>query len=200
MDLWTPYLDGAKSHLKSMMVVFDKLHVFNYLSEAIDDVRRHEQASCSDEEGKLTKGSRWLWLKAKGKFRRSQKRALEEVIAVNKRLQRADLLKEDFEAFYERESKEAATSFLKKWARRCTQEGLQPFITMARRLNRCSEGVLSYFEHRITNGVVEGINNKIKVFKRRSYGFHDEEYYFLKILNACGATPSPKSINHPKNS
>ena len=121
-------------------------------------------------------------------------------MAVNKRLQRAYLLKEDFEAFYECEDKEEATSFLKQWTKRCTQGRLEPFIKLAKRLNRWSEGILTYFDHRITNGVAEGINNKIKVLKRRSYGFHDEEYFFLKILNACGALPSLDTVNHPQNS
>jgi transposase len=200
MDLWTPYLNSAKRHLKNAAVVFDKFHVYKYLSEAIEEVRRHEQAICSDEEGKLIKGTRWLWLKAKGNLKRNQKHTLDEIMAVNKRLQRAYLLKEDFEAFYQCEDKEEATSFLKQWTKRCTQGRLEPFIKLAKRLNRWSEGILTYFDHRITNGVAEGINNKIKVLKRRSYGFHDEEYFFLKILNACGALPSLDTVNHPQNS
>jgi len=55
-------------------------------------------------------------------------------------------------------------------------------------------GILAYFAHRITNAISEGINNKIKVIKRRSYGFHDMDYFFLKILNATGALPSLASL------
>jgi len=200
MDLWSAYLNSARRHLKKAVVVFDKFHVYKYLSEAIEAVRRHEQAICSEEEGKLIKGSRWLWLKAKGKLKRKHRHTLEEIMAVNKRLQRAYLLKEDFEAFYECDDSDEAGSFLKQWVGRCKRSNLDAFIKLANRLTRWSHGILAYFDHRITNGVAEGINNKIKVLKRRSYGFHDEQYFFLKILNACGGLPSLESVNYPQHS
>ena len=120
-------------------------------------------------------------------------------MAINKPLAKAYLLKEDFEAFYACEGREDAKKFLTQWMMRCRESRLDPFIKLAKRIKRWSAGILSYFDHRITNGVAEGINNKIKVLKRRSYGFRDEEYFFLKIINACGALPSLESIIHPQN-
>ncbi len=66
---------------------------------------------------------------------------------------------------------------------------MRPFVKLAKHLNRWQEGILRFFDLRISNGVSEGINNKIKVIKRRSYGFHDMDYFFLKILNATGMFP-----------
>jgi transposase len=197
MDLWQPYLNSVRRHCRNADVVFDKFHLYKYLSDAIEEVRRHEQAVCSDEEGKLIKGSRWLWLKAPKKLKRNQRHTLQQIMAVNRRLQKAYLLKEDFEGFYQCESREDAQDFLKQWTKRCRESRLEPFIKLAKRLKRWGAGILAYFEHRITNGIAEGINNKIKVIKRRSYGFHDEEYFFLKILNATGALPSLEHLGHP---
>jgi transposase len=56
--------------------------------------------------------------------------------------------------------------------------------------------MLAYFECRITNAISEGINNKIKVLKRRSYGFNDFQYFLLKIMDATGALPQQFSIPH----
>ena len=67
---------------------------------------------------------------------------------------------------------------------------LKPFIKLAKRLNYWKDGILEYFKHRITNGISEGINNKIKVIKRRSYGFQDIDYFLLKILRATGFIPT----------
>jgi len=57
---------------------------------------------------------------------------------------------------------------------------------------------MAYFTHRITNAVSEGINNKIKVLKRRAYGFHDLRYFMLKILEATGALPPLDSVSRPQ--
>jgi len=100
-------------------------------------------------------------------------------MAINRNLQKAYLLKEDFSDFYTYSSREQAESFIRGWLQHCQKSRLHAFIKLARRIRRWLEGVLAYFEHRITNGVSEGINNKIKVLKRRSYGFHDDQFIQL---------------------
>lgn len=197
MDLWQPFLNSVRRHCKNAAIVFDKFHVYKYLSDAIEEVRRHQQGVCSDEQGKLIKGTRWLWLKSRGNLRRKDKQTLDEIMAINQYLQKAYLLKEDFTDFYACLDRDDANKFLKGWLRRCQQSGLQPFIKLAKRIKRWAFGILAFFEYHITNGVSEGINNKIKVLKRRSYGFHDDQYFFLKILNATGALPTLQSLTHP---
>jgi transposase len=198
MDLWQPFLNSVRRHCKNAVVVFDKFHVFKYLSDAIEEVRRHEQDICPDEQGKLIKGTRWLWLRSSDHLRRKEKQTLDEIMAINRNLQKAYLLKEDFADFYTCSSRTEAESFIQGWLRRCKQSGMQGFIKLAQRIRRWLHGILAYFEHRITNGVSEGINNKIKVLKRRSYGFHDDQYFFLKILNITGALPPLEALGHPR--
>ncbi len=65
MDRWAPYRNSVRRHLHNADVVFDTFHVSAYLSEAIEAVRRHEQQMADEKTGKLIKGTRWLWLKAK---------------------------------------------------------------------------------------------------------------------------------------
>jgi len=197
MDLWAPYLNSVRRYLRKATVVFDKFHVYSYLSEAIEAVRRHEQQIADEKTGKLIKGTRWLWLKAKGRLKRKEKYTLAEIMKINRRLQRAYVLKEDFDAFYASENAEEAAQFLKQWTRRCKQSGLEPFIALAKRLIRWADGILSFFTHRITNGISEGINNLIKVLKRRAYGFTDFPYFTLKILDATGTLPPLEFLNYP---
>lgn len=192
-----PEDNRVKRYLKHATMVFDKFHVFAYLSEAIEQVRRDEQHRALKEEGyELLKGSRWLWLKDRTRLKRKEHETLEAIMAVNKNLQKAYLLKEDFPAFYACQSREEAEHFLTQWTWRCKQSGLQPFRDLARRLQRWKDGILAYFTHRITNAVSEGINNKIKVLKRRSYGFHDFHYFLLKIMNTTGTLPPLSPITH----
>ena len=117
-------------------------------------------------------------------------------MAANKNLHTAYLLKEDFAEFYACQNREEAQAFLKQWTARCTRSRLQPFVDLARRLRRWADGILAYFSHHITNAVSEGINNKVKVLKRRSYGFHDFNYFLLKIMAATDALPPLSSIPH----
>jgi transposase len=198
MDLWSAYLNSVRRYLKKAVVVFDKFHVYHYLSDAIETVRRTEQQLADEKTGQLIKGTRWLWLKARHSLKRREKYTLAEIMQVNRRLHRAYVLKEDFEGFYDCDTEQDAALFLKNWTRRCRQSNLAPFIALAKRLNRWAHGILSYFTHRITNGVSEGINNLIKVIKRRSYGFHDFDYFRLKILDATGALPPLDVLNHPQ--
>jgi len=196
-DLWSAYRNSVRRYLKHAQIVFDKFHVFSYLSAAIDQVRRDEQNRALKEEGlQLIKGSRWLWLKNRSRLRRKQRQSLDEIMAMNRNLHKAYLLKEDFAEFYACQNHDEAEAFLRQWTRRCKQSNLLPFQDLARRLTRWKEGILAYFKHRITNAVSEGINNKIKVLKRRSYGFHDFQYFVLKIMDATGALPSLTPIPH----
>lgn len=198
MDLWAPYLNSVRRHLKNAAVVFNKFHVYTYLSEAIEAVRRHEQQIADEKTGQLIKGTRWLWLKAKGHLKRKDQYTLAEIMKVNRRLQRAYVLKEDFDAFYASGDAEEAAKFLKAWTRRCKQSHLDPFVALAKRLNRWADGILAFFTHRITNGISEGINNLIKVLKRRAYGFVNFRYFTLKILDATGALPPLATLGHPQ--
>ena len=187
MDLWSAFLNSVRIHCKRAVVVFDKFHVYSYLSTAIDEVRRLEQNKANQAGKEVIKGSRWLWLKRQ--LKRKEQQTLQQIMTLNANLQKAHLLKEDFEQFYACESREAAEPFLSEWTQRCEESKLAPFKKLAKRLRRWSEGILAYFQYRITNAVSEGINNKIKVLKRRSYGFRDQQYFFLKILNITGAFP-----------
>ena len=193
MDLWVPYLTCTRRHCPKAVVVFDKFHVYTYLSFAIDHVRRNEHNTAEAEGKALIKGSKWLWLKKD--LKRSERKTLKEIMEDNAALQKAYLLKEDFEQFYLHTDVNAARVFLEDWSQRCRESGLQPFIHLAKRFKRWGHGILAYFQHRITNAVSEGINNKIKVLKRRSYGFHDIKYFFLKILNITNALPSLDSLS-----
>ncbi|MCP3967210.1 MAG: ISL3 family transposase [Lentisphaerae bacterium] len=191
-DLWAPYHKSIRIHLKNAMLVFDKFHIFKYLSDAIDQVRRHEQHKAEDEGKTILKGCRWIMLKKDLSCK--QKRKLKEVMAANNNIAKAMLLKDSFSAFYEAETEEEAAVVLDEWTEQCKESELKPFKKLAKRLMRWENGILSYFSCRITNGMSEGINNKIKVIKRRSYGFRDMNYFFLKILQATGFIPGMREV------
>jgi len=83
MDLGTPFLNSVRRPCPKAVVVFDKFHVFKYLLDAVEEVRRCEQAALPEKEGKFIKGKRWLWLKPGDKFKRKQKQTLDEIMKQN---------------------------------------------------------------------------------------------------------------------
>jgi transposase len=194
MDLWSAYLNSVRRHCKKAVVVFDKFHVYGYLSKAVEEVRRAEQSKAEEEGKTLIKGARWLLLRKT--LGRKQRHTLSEILALNENLQKAHLLKGEFEGFYGSGTREQAEAFLADWTARCEESGLAPFRKLAKRFRRWKEGIMAFFAHPITNAFAEGINNTIKVIKRRSYGFHDLGYFFLKILSVTGALPSLENLTH----
>ena len=195
-DLWSAFHNSVKIHLKHAELVFDKFHVFKYLSDAIETTRRDEQAKLDKEENKILKGCRWLILK-RNLTKYKDKRRLKELMNLNENIMKAVLLKEEFYNFYEATNASEAYLILEQWTEHCKESELIPFIKLAKRINRWSKGIIKFFDIGISNGISEGINNKIKVIKRRSYGFHDMDYFFLKILNATGMFPKMYNIIYP---
>ena len=186
-DLWAPFHNSVRLHLKNAVLVFDKFHIFKYLSDAIDGVRRTEQNKAEAQGRDFIKGVRWILLKKD--LDRKQSTTLKQVMELNEPIAKAMILKDDFDRFYQSETQEEAIEVLTDWCEKCRESGLPHFKKLAKRLNRWKDGIVSFFKYRITNAVSEGINNKIKVIKRRSYGFHDMDYFFNKILQATGRIP-----------
>jgi transposase len=79
---------------------------------------------------------------------------------------------------------------LKDTIRRFRCSHLAPFKKTGLSLKSWRDGILNYFSHPVSNAAAEGLNNKIKVIKRRSYGFRDFEYFRLKVLQCAGSLPS----------
>ena len=191
-DLWTPFHNSVKKYLKQATLVFDKFHVYKYLSDATEQIHRDKQNKLTDKNKKILKGFRWILLKTKLKTKDRKK--FEELMKINENISKAMILKEEFQRFYEADDQEKAEKILLDWIDECNEGILKPFIKLAKRLNRWKDGLLGYFKQKISNGISEGINNKIKVIKRKSYGFRDMDYFFLKILRATGFLPHMSKI------
>ena len=177
------YASSVRMHLPNVAIVFDRFHVTKLLNSTIDKIRRAEYAKCQDKGLNVLKGQRFLLLRNFVDLDDSQKSSLKHLLEVNQALSIAHTMKEQFRLFWVCDSKHSATRFLCWWIVQAMESGVGLLAQTARTLLHYSEGLLSYFEHRIDNGKAEGINNKIKVLKRQAYGFHDQEYFKLRLYN-----------------
>ena len=132
----------------------------------------------------ILKGTRWLLLKNPENLDplRNEKQRLQDALALNTPLTIAYYHKEDLRQIWQQTSKANARKVLEDWIRRADASGVSMLQKFARTLAEHRDGILAYYDYRISTGPLEGINNKIKTMKRQAYGFRDHEFFKLKIL------------------
>lgn len=194
-DMWQPYIGMIKEHWPEATLVFDRFHIMQQLLRAVDEVRRDEARELKKTNPELLKRTRYLWLKNPERLTDKQRARLGYLEKLNLRSNRAYLLKESFREFFEYKHKGWAKRFLKKWFWWATHSRLKPMRDFAWTLQRHEEDILNYFQVRIDNGAVEGMNNKAKVVSHRSYGFRTAETYITALYHCLGKLPEPELVH-----
>jgi transposase len=194
-DMWQPYIDMIKEHLPNAVLVFDRFHISQHLMRAVDEVRREEAAELKKTNPELLKRTRYLWLKNAENLTDQQRARLGYLEKLNLKCNRAYLLKESFREFWEYASKGWAKRFLDKWFWWATHSRLKPLRNFAWMLRRHEDDILSYFDVRIDNGTVEGLNNKAKVVSHRCYGFRTAKTYITALYHCLGKLPEPEMVH-----
>jgi len=113
---------------------------------------------------------------------RNERQRLNEALKLNRPLATAYYLKEELRQFWSHYDSDSAETFLNDWIARARITGIKMLMTFAKTLSSHREGLLAYYDHRISSGRLERTNNKIKTMKRQAYGFRDHEFFKLKIL------------------
>jgi len=183
MDMSTSFISAVEEHLPFVPIVFDRYHVSALMNKGIEEVRREQQAQLDDEEGKVLKGSRFLLLKNYEKLNEEKQDRLQSLLEVNAPLFAIHTMKEQLREFWEKDSIEGAITFLDAWCTDADKSTVKPLKRIANTLMHRSHGLLNYYFHRISCGLVEGINNKIKTLKRQAYGFRDMAYFKLRLYH-----------------
>ena len=165
-------------------IVLDHFHIMKLMNEKIDALRRDLYREETDlNKRKVINGVRYLLLSNGADVMDAYHRTrLDNVLAMNKPLAIAYYLKEDLRLSWQQGSKEKAELFLKKWLEQADDSGVRHIKQIAKTIRLYQWGILNWYDHRISNGVVEGINNKIKVLKRVAYGYRDMDYFQLRLF------------------
>lgn len=158
-------------------------------------VRRQEAARLKKEHPELLKRTRYLWLKNPENLTDKQKARLGYLERLNLRTHRAYLLKESFRELWQYSRRGWAERFLNKWFWWATHSRLKPMRDFAWLLRNHQDGVLNYFTMPITNGVVEGLNNKAKAISHRCYGFRTAATFILALYHGLGRLSEPQTVH-----
>ncbi len=188
MDMDGAFEAEVRSQCPKAEIVFDLYHVVaKYSHEVINRVRLQEIERLERDapERDLIKGSRWLLLRNPRNLNRSKDRVrLKELLDANRKLTKVHLLREDLKHLWDYTYPGAARRFWTQWYHRAIHSRIEPLKRFARRLKPYLAGIIAHCKYPFHTSLLEGINNTIKVIKRKAYGFHDDEYFFLKIRQA----------------
>jgi len=184
MDMWKPFEKSTHRLAPQAAVLYDKFHVIRHLNEALDKIRKSEYARLTGNSRKFIKGQKYTLLSHHENLTTDGRRSLKTLLAANKRLNTAYILKEEFGQLWDYQSEAWARRFFDNWKASLKWQRLKPYEKFAEMIERHWDGIASFCkpENKVALGFVEGLNNKIRVIQRRAYGLRDQEYFRLKVL------------------
>jgi transposase len=186
MDMWKAFRNSTQHHAPQAAILFDKFHVMKHLGEALDKIRKSEYARLEGKQRGFIKGQKYTLLSHPQNLTGTARKNLKLLLAANKRLNTAYLLKESFGQLWDYNREAWARKFFENWRASLKWQRLKPYEKFAEMIERHWDGIAAYCkpENKVSLGFVEGLNNKIRVIQRRAYGLRDEQYLRLKILTS----------------
>ncbi|MEA3421079.1 MAG: ISL3 family transposase [Acidobacteriota bacterium] len=167
-DLSPAFIKGITENIPGAEITFDKFHVLKIINTAVDQVRREESKTQS-----ILKYSRYVVLKNRANLTKKQVSKLEELqlSKLNLKTMRAMRIRESFQYIYEAETKDEFEILLKKWYYWATHSRIAAIIKVAKSVRAHQAGILRWYESRISNGALEGINSTVQLAKSKARGY-----------------------------
>jgi transposase len=197
-DMWKAYLKVIAKKVPQAVHVLDRFHVMKKMNKAIDEVRAAESKRlASDGYEPILKHSRWCLLKRKENLTEKQAAKLSDLLRYNLQSVRSHLMREDFQRFWEYRYAACAGKFLDEWCARAMRSRIEPMKKVAKTLRRHRGLILNWFraDGMISAGIVEGLNNKVKLAMRKAYGFRSEKAIETALYHQLGGLPEPESTH-----
>lgn len=183
MDMSSAYWVAVAENLPQAAIVFDRFHITKLANEKIDDLRRAMVQEATGLMKQSVKGVRYLLLMRRDNVAEEKLPRLDEALKHNEPLFIGYLLKEALGLLWEQPSYAKMNAFLHQWCDLAARSGVRQMMQLSKTLLTHKSGILSWWKHRINNGRMEGINNKIKTLLRQTYGLRDTRYFVLKLYS-----------------
>ena len=198
MDMSKAYIKAVRESVPHAQIIFDRFHVQRLASDALDEVRRAQVRFVGlSEKGRAIKHSRFALLKNPWNLTRKEKEKLSDLQRTNAPLYRAYLLKETLAQALDYKQPGHARRALEDWLAWASRSKLKPFVKAARTIRKHFDGIVAYFQERLTNGIVEGFNNKLRMIARRAFGFHSSPPLIAMLYLCCGGIQLDPPLPEP---
>lgn len=194
-DMWKPYLKVIKKRIPQAVHILDRFHIMQKINKAIDEVRATEVRQLkADGQEPVLKNSRWCLLKRKENLTEKQEKKLKDLLRYNIKSVRAYLLKEDFYGLWNYVSPAWAGKFIDRWTKRVMYSRIESMKKIAKMVRKHKPLILNWFKAKgaVSTGVVEGMNNRIKVTVKKSYGFRTAKIMQIALYHELGKLPVPE--------
>lgn len=182
MDMHEPFRQAVQECLPKAKVVADKFHVIRHINEAVDKVRSRHQGGNTKGKRKDLFRSRYTLLKGTEKLANWERGKLSALFFRYPEVYKAWELKEEFRSWYREPDRSRAKKALAAFEGKIIESRLPEFRVLLPMFSNWREEILNYFDYRITNGFVEGKNNRIKTIKRMGYGYRNMDNFRMRIL------------------
>lgn len=181
MDLSPSFIAGAADSFPAAQITFDRFHVVKLLNEAMNQVRIAER-----KEHDALKGQKYMFLRNREDLTDEQEKSLADMLLLYPTLGKAYRLKELFNDLWDMPNKSAAEAFLKQWVHEVEVAKIPAFMKFANTVRAHWSGIIHFAESRLTNGILEGINSKIQLAKRRARGYRNINNFINMVYFLCG--------------
>ncbi|GFO74462.1 transposase, ISL3 family [Bathymodiolus platifrons methanotrophic gill symbiont] len=180
-DLSPSFIAGAAEAFPSAEITFDRFHVVKLINEAMNQVRISER-----KEHDALKGHKYTFLRNRENLTNKQEVSLAEMIDLYPTLGQAYRLKELFNDLWSMPDKVSAEAFLKQWCEEVEKSKISAFMKFVKTVRSHWSGIIHFVETKITNGILEGINSKVQLAKRRARGYRNINNFINMIYFLCG--------------
>jgi len=182
-DMSPAFIKGVKENLPQAEITFDKFHILKIINEAVNSVRKQELIT-----NKLLTGTKYIWLKNYKNLTKNQKETLDSLTMsnMNMKTMRAYNIRQSFQDIYQASSQKEFVTYLKKWYFWATHSRLEPMIKAAKTIKRHWDGIVKWFESKINNGILEGLNSVIQATKSKARGYKTFKNYKIIVYLLTG--------------
>jgi len=182
-DMSPAFIKGVKENLPEVEITFDKFHILKIINEAVNEVRKKEVVSQN-----ILKGTKYIWLKNYNNLTVKQKETLEELTMSNMNIKtmRAYNIRQAFQDIYQATAQEEFITYLNKWYFWATHSRLEPIKQAAYTVKRHWDGIVKWYESKINNGILEGLNSVIQAAKSKARGYKTFKNYKIIVYLLTG--------------
>ncbi len=201
LDMWPAFIGACRANVPGAdeKMVFDRFHIMRHVLDAVDKVRKQEHKVRMKAGDDTLARSKYLWLTNPENMKEPSKERFDELRTLELKTGRAWAIKESLRQLWSYRTTGWATRFWQRWYVWATHSRLAPIIAAAKLIARHLPNVLTYFKHRITNAVAEGLNSKIATVQKRACGYRNPDNFKIAVYFHCGGLNLyPAAVTHTK--
>ena len=201
LDMWPAFINACLAQVPDAAgkMVFDRFHIMQHVGKGVDRVRKDEHTILMSQGDDTLVRSKYLWLYSAENMPAAARERFDQIKHDSLKTARAWALKESLRELWRYHSLGWAKRFWQRWYYWATHSRLPAMIEAARLIARHLPNVLTYFKHRITNAVAEGLNSKIATIQKRACGFRNRDHFKIAIyFHFGGLDLYPASATHRK--